>query len=139
VTHARWALALPTDALELRMALAWREKVPPGSRLVAVETAGITAVELPLYGRQRDLSAPVVRLDAHGSPPALTSFGDRVFWARTSLCATGGARAWCDAVEASAVLEPVDVAELPARPSTHAVEYDAERVRVGLYRVVGAR
>ncbi|HEY1691405.1 MAG TPA: hypothetical protein VGG39_04545 [Polyangiaceae bacterium] len=139
VTHARWALALPTDALELRMALAWREQVPPGSRLVAVETAGITAVELPLYGRQRDLSAPVVRLDAHGPPPALPSFGDRVYWARTSLCTTQGARAWCDAVEASAVLEPVDVAEVPARPSTHAVTYDADPVRVGLYRVVGAR
>jgi hypothetical protein len=138
VVDARWATKLPTDALELRRALAWRDHIPPGSRLVAVETSGIMSVQLPFYGGTRG-SPPVVRLDTRDRPPDLASYGDQVFYARTSLCSTGEARAWCDRLEWSAYLEPVDVVELPARPSTHAVTYEGTTVRVGLYRVTRGR
>lgn len=133
--HWRWVTDLPTDALELRLALAWRNGIPRGARLVAIETAGVTAVQLPIYPSRKEERAPVVRLDAHGAPPALGSFGDQVFYYRSSLCSTSLARGWCDALERTAVLEPVDVHDLPARPSTQAVVYDAANVRVGLYRV----
>ncbi len=131
--HLRWLTELPTDALELRLALAWRDRIQPGSRLVAVETAGILAVDLPLYSTQRGQRAPVVRLDARGVPPTLTSFGDRVYYYRSSLCSTPQGHAWCEALEQTAILEPVDVHELPARPSTHASVYESPTVRVGLY------
>ncbi|HEY5242403.1 MAG TPA: hypothetical protein VIJ22_13080, partial [Polyangiaceae bacterium] len=134
-SHWRWVTELPTDALELRLALAWRDSIPPGARLVAVETAGVMAVQLPIYPSRREDRAPVVRLDVRGAPPALGSFGDQVFYYRSSLCSTSLARAWCDALEQTAVLEPVDVHDLPARPSTQAVVYDTASVRVGLYRV----
>ena len=139
VVDARWATELPTDALELRRALAWREHIPPGSRLVAVETSGIMSIQLPFYGGGRDGSSPLVRLDTRDRPPDLASYGDQVFYARTSLCSTEQARAWCDRLEWSAYLEPVDVFELPARPSTHAVEYEGTTLRVGLYRVTRGR
>jgi len=134
--HWRWVADLPTDALELRHALAWRERIPPGTRLVTVETAGVMALQLPLYAAHRDERAPVVRLDAHGAPPSLGSFGDRVFYYRSSLCSTARAHPFCDVLERSATLEPVDVRELPARPSTRATVYDEDPVPVGLYRAV---
>jgi hypothetical protein len=135
--HRHWVTELPTDALELRLALSWREDMASGSRLVTVETAGIAAVQLPFYSPHRDQRAPVVRLDAHGAPPALGSFGDRVYYYRSSLCSTALGRSWCDALEQTAILEPIDVHELPARPSTHVCVYDSPTVRVGLYRVMG--
>ena len=135
VVDGRWATELPTDALELRRALAWRERIPPGSRLVAVERSGIMSVQLPFYGGNRDGAAPLIRLEARDRPPDLASYGDQLFYARTSLCSTEEARVWCDRLESSAYLEPVDVFELPARPSTHAVEYEGTSLRVGLYRV----
>ena len=135
--HGRWVTELPTDALELRRALAWRERIPAGTRLVAVETAGVMAVQLPVYAAHRDAHAPVVRLDAHGTPPGLGSFGEAVYYYRSSLCSTAEAHRWCDELEESAELEAVDVTELPARPSTHAVTYEGASVRVGLYRVIG--
>lgn len=128
-THWRSAADLPTDALELRLALGWRTSLPAGSRLVAVETSGVAAVDLPFY------AAPIERLEVHGTPPALTSFGDRVYYYRSSLCSTASARPWCDSLEGTAALEPVVVHDLPARPSTLATTYDAAIVRVGLYRV----
>ena len=97
------------------------------------------AVQLPFYGEDRGITAPVVRLDTRDRPPELASYGDQVFYARTSLCSTEEARAWCDRLEWSAYLEPVDVVELPARPSTHAVTYEGTAVRVGLYRVTRER
>jgi hypothetical protein len=135
--HRHWVTELPTDALELRLALSWREDMASGSRLVTVETAGIAAVQLPFYSPHRDQRAPVVRLDAQGAPPALGSFGDRVYYYRSSLCSTALGRSWCDALERTATLEPIDVHELPARPSTHVCVYDSPTVRVGLYRVMG--
>jgi hypothetical protein len=134
--HWRWVTDLPTDALELREALAWRERLPPGTRLVTVETAGVMALQLPLYAAHRDERRPVVRLDAHGAPPALGSFGDRVYYYRSSLCSTPRAHPFCDVLERSAALEPVDVRELPARPSTRATVYDEDPVPVGLYRAL---
>jgi hypothetical protein len=100
-----------------------------------VETAGIPALQLPIYAAHRDERAPVVLLDAHGAPPALGSFGDRVYYYRSSLCSTALGHSWCDALEQTATLEPVDVHELPARPSTHICVYDSPTVRVGLYLV----
>jgi len=135
--HRRWVTELPTDALELRLALSWREDMASGSRLVALETAGVTAVDLPFYSPHRDWRAPVVGLDARDAPPALGSFGDGVYYYRSSLCSTPLGHGWCDALEQTATLEPVDVHELPARPSTHACVYDSPTVRVGLYRVMG--
>jgi hypothetical protein len=129
--HASWAVDLPTDALELRLALSWRPNISPGTRLVTVEAAGVMAVQLPIYG---DARGRLVSLDAQGPTPTLGSFGDRVFYYRSSLCSTAAARAWCDALEQTADLEPVDVHELPALPSTHAVTYEGTIVRVGLFR-----
>jgi hypothetical protein len=137
--HWRWAAELPTDALELRLALAWRREIPPDARLVAVENAGVTSLQLPFYGRADgapgERSAPIVRLDARDTPPSLPSFGDTVFYYRSSLCSTAAARPWCEDLERTAVLEPLLKEELPARPSTHAITYEDARVRVGLYRV----
>ena len=134
--HVQWATRLPTDALELRLALAWRSRLAAGERLVAVGTAGVMSLDLPVYAREAgsDLGTPLVRLEAAGAPPALTSFGDDVLYYRSSLCGTAAARAWCDALEATATLEPLVVADLPARPSTHATTYDGPTVHVGLYR-----
>jgi hypothetical protein len=132
VVHWRWVTDLPTDALELRLALRWRDDIARGTKLVAVETSGIMVLELPLYG---DARSRVVALDTREPPSRLGFLGDRVFYYRSSLCSTGQAHGWCDSLERTAELEPVDVHELPARPSTHAVTYEGERVRVGLYRV----
>jgi hypothetical protein len=134
--HARWATELPTDALELRLALGWRPQLREDARLVAVSTAGVMSLDLPVYERDTGVGGtPLVRLDVTGAPPGLTSFGDDVLYYRSSLCSTAAARAWCDGLESTAVLTPLSVDELPARPSTHATAYDAPRIRVGLYRV----
>jgi hypothetical protein len=135
--HISWATELPTDALELRRALVWRDRIAEGARLVTVETAGIMALQLPMHPAHGD-GSHVVRLDVHAPPPELGSFGTDVYYYRSSLCSTAAARDFCDAVERSAPLEPVDVADLPARPSTHATTYEGQAVRVGLYHLARA-
>jgi hypothetical protein len=132
--HLRWLTELPTDALELRLALSWRARIPPGAVLAAVERAGALAVQVPVFTPLAQ--AHLVSLDAQDAPLALGSLGDQVFYYRSSLCTTATGRGFCDAVERSVTLAPVEVHELPARPSTHACVYDAPTVRVGLYRVV---
>ena len=54
---------------------------------------------------------------------------------RSGLCTTDRGRAFCDALEAEYVLEPVEREVLPAVPSMLDLEYDRPEVEVVLYRM----
>jgi hypothetical protein len=136
---ARWMTVLPTDALELRLAMGWRERIPCGATVAALERAGIMELQLPVYPplgtSARDLW---LRLDATGAPPPLESLGasGQAFYYRSSLCSTATGRAWCETLEHEAALEPIEEHLLPARLSANGGGYDAPIVRVGLYRIL---
>lgn len=129
--------ALPTDALEARFATTWREKLPNGARVSFLERAGQRITTLPIYpAPTRNIRAIRLRLDdSQKAPqPEAMAFG---YYYRSSLCSSEAARAYCDELERGLVLEPIDLATFPARPSMPHLPYDTDEVRVGLYRVQG--
>jgi hypothetical protein len=141
LVHARWITELPTDALELRLALGWRARIPCGARVAALERAGIMELQLPVYPPEgTDERDRWLRLDAAQAVPSLGLLGRKeTYYYRSSLCSTAPGRGWCDALERTAVLEPIEQHELPARLSANGGGYDAPTVRVGLYRVATPR
>ena len=124
---------LPTDALELQRAWAWRERLPRDAKVFSVTRAGRYVLVLPIHGGARGLRA--VALDPEDPPPDLREFGPDVFYYRASTCSAPNAAAWCDAFERAHRLAPVAVYELPAVPSMRHLVYQVARIRVGLYRV----
>lgn len=130
---------LPTDALELRHAVAWRDRLPRGARVVSLERAGKHMLVLPIYagvGGNRVTAVPWMLPEA---PPALDAVGSNAFYYRSSVCSTeAGVRA-CEAIERTYTLEPVSVWELPAIQSMAHLTYATAPIRTGLYRVRGRR
>lgn len=120
---------LPTDAREASLVRRWRTELPRGAVVAYLERAGDQIVGLPLYHRR------TVRFFADQPPADLTSVGREVFLYRSGLCTTVRGRSYCDAIEATYELEPLETAVLPAVPSMGGLSYDRSRVEVGLYRV----
>lgn len=123
----------PTDQREQAYFLAWREHVPEHGTVVWIERVGDQIVSLPVYGRA------AVPLHADETPPDLTTLGDAVFLAHTSLCSSSRGRLACDRLEADYTLETFATARLPAVPSMRNLGYDHDVVEITLYRVLGRR
>jgi hypothetical protein len=137
---ARWLTVLSTDALELRLAMAWRARIPCRATMASLERAGIMELSLPVYPPEgTDARQRWVRLDAADAAASLDALGrsGEAFYYRSSLCSTAAGHAWCDALERTVVLEPLEEHVLPARLSANGGGYDTPTVRVGLYRVMG--
>ncbi len=132
----RASVEMPTDARELTALLSWRERLPAGSRVVALTRAGRHVLGFPLYPTLDPRRRELVELrEPAGSPPTLA--GARTYWYRSSLCSTVEGRAYCAAIERGLSLEPVATAVLPAIWSLNHLPYDARSIPVGLYRVRG--
>ena len=130
---------LPTDAIELRHAVAWRDRLPQGARVVSLERAGKHMLVLPIYpgvGANRVTAVPWTLPEA---PPALDAVGSNAFYYRSSVCSTEAAVRACEAIERTYTLEPVSTWELPAIQSMAHLTYATAPIRTGLYRVRGRR
>ena len=135
--HAMWKPLnrLPTDAIELDHALAWRDGLPTGAVVASVEYAGFYVLTLPIYSGSGSRRLASIPLDVTAPPPDLRAYGRNVFYYRASICSTPEARAYCAAVEAHNPMDPVVTYALPAIPSMRHLAYDTPTVSVGLYRV----
>lgn len=132
-------LRLPTDVLEQRRVLGWRGAITPGSALFWVERAERRVLALPVYANARSRVSPLpVRLD-QPFPVLDVEHGRSTFYYRSSLCSTPEGRPLCDQIEQDYALTPVAQAELPSVPSMVGLDYASPTVRIGLYRVAGAR
>lgn len=134
--HFRALTMNPTDDLELRALLRWRERLPAGATVSWLLRADHHILAIPLYptdpkGRRL---LPHVAQDVGASLPG----GDRSYWYRSSVCSTEEGRGFCERVERGATLEPVVTATYPARWSLSHLPFDRPWVRVGLYRVLPA-
>lgn len=138
-THHRAWTVVPTDSMEAARVARWRSTLADRAAITYLERAGHEVFILPLYARGAGASVRVrawVPSEQATSAPALRA-GD--YYYRSSVCSTAGGRRWCDALEGAHVLRAVDVSSLPAIPSVRNVRYEGAAVRVGLYRVEGAR
>lgn len=122
-----------TDALEGDLFRTWRNELPEGAVVTHLERADRHVLMLPLRHQRR------AGLRAREPLPDLTALGADVFYYRSGLCTTPAGRPVCEAVEQGYVLTELHTVTLPARPSIHGLDYDADEVRVGLYRVVDSR
>ncbi len=136
-THRHAWTVVPTDALEAARVVRWRTTLPDRAAITYLERAGHEVFILPLYARRTGARVRAwVPSEEATSAPTLRA-GD--YYYRSSVCSTAGGRRWCDALEGAHVLRAVDVSSLPAIPSVRNARYDGASVRVGLYRVEGAR
>lgn len=128
---------LPTDVLESQFAISWRDELPDGARVLHLERADKRISTLPLYkASPRNIKA-VALVREKGVEQALSfSTAPLAFYYRSSLCTSEHGRNYCDELERNWKLEPIRTAVLPARPSMPYLPYDAEEVRVGLYRII---
>lgn len=125
----RALLTRPTDAEELAWALTWRETLPPGAEVAAVQRAGERLLTLPLYPGK---TARPVAIDADGR--AVFAEGPR-FYVRTSLCATEEGKARCASFERTHTLRPLDRRTLVTRASLPWLPLPAGTVDVALFAV----
>jgi hypothetical protein len=134
--HFRALTMSPTDDLELRALLRWRERLPAGATVSWLLRADNHILAIPLYPTdpQGRRLLPHVAQDVGASLPG----GDRSYWYRSSVCSTEEGRAFCERVERGAALEPVVTATYPARWSLSHLPFDRPWVRVGLYRALPA-
>lgn len=133
----RWdrLLALPTDALEARFAMTWRELLPQGARILHLQRVGDRITTLPIFSTPMH-DVRLVTFDAGSIDRAMSiATLPGAYYHRSSLCSTDEGRALCETIERELKLEPVSVATLPALPSMPHMMYDADNVRVGLYRI----
>jgi len=112
---------------------------PPGCWVAGVRRAGQRVLSLPAYAvprpatgeRGRDLPA-----EGAGQLDSLVVRTPCLLYVHDSLCQSAEGGALCREVEAGARLERIGGVDLPARPSYDLLPYDAERVRVEVYRVL---
>ena len=140
VTHAvtsfREATLLPTDALEMAVFAPWLQSLPATGRLFHLGRSGEMMQELPVYSRCGFSGPEVFALDAK-EPPRTMLPGD--YWFHSATCSSNLGRRWCDAMEHDAVLRPLHVERLPARPSLPYLPYDGSEVVSALYHVEAIR
>lgn len=137
--HRGTWLRRPTDALEAADVLAWRDRVPRGAAVAWVERVGRRVDVLPIYRGYEPLGHDPVLLRGGQALDDLDRVGRQTFYVRSSLCSTPEGRPLCDEVERRYRLERVVDDNLPAVPSMVGLDYASPTVRVGLYRVAGAR
>jgi hypothetical protein len=136
--HFRAFTLRPTDALEQRAWMRWRDRLPPAATVAWLSRAENHILALPIYPATdpRCLQAvPVTSLDERVSLPP----GDRSYWYHASSCSSPEGRAACERLERTLQLEPVFNTTLPGRWSMAHVGFDRASVPVGLYRVRGSR
>jgi hypothetical protein len=129
---------LATDVVEQMRVASWPSRLPPGATVAYLGWAGERVQGLPMNfpGEER---IHVEVLDGRGGAVDLGAPREGLYYYRSSLCTSTEGRPICDAVEGRYVLEPVDLADLPACPSMDNLAYDRPVVSVGLYRVAGRR
>lgn len=132
--HFRALTFNPTDDLELRALLRWRERLPAGATVAWLSRAENHILAFPLYPSTDVKGRRLVPLTAQDAAAALPT-GDGAYWYRASVCTTEEGRAFCERIERGATLVPVVTATYPARYSLSHLPFDRERVPVGLYRV----
>jgi len=140
VTHAvtsfHAATLLTTDALEMAVFAPWLQSLPATGRLFHLGRSGEMMQELPVYSRCGFSGPEVFALDAK-EPPRTMLPGD--YWFHSATCSSNLGRRWCDAMEHDAVLRPLHVERLPARPSLPYLPYDGSEVVSALYHVEAIR
>jgi hypothetical protein len=127
-----------TDVLEASWVARWRERVPTGSCVVYLSRAGARVLLLPLYDACGIDGADMGLLSTQRPPPEVGELAAQVYYYRSSLCSTPEGRGYCEALERTLTLEPLEGIEgrdLPAVASMHELNYDRPTVRVGLFRV----
>ncbi len=125
----------PTDARELDLVLAWRERVPETATIAFLGVSGDRRLFLPVHGAWK-VGTPFARqLDGAVEPPDLAALGPDTHYYRSSLCSAAEAREWCAEVERTHRLTRVESATLPATPSMGGHEYAQPYVEVALFRV----
>lgn len=134
--HHASLTAMPTDAMELRTLVAWRDRLPARSTVMSLWRAGDHLLAFPLYPSFDPLGRRLLTLDER-HPAHDVVGGGSVYYYRSSVCTTAQGRPLCDAIERRFSLEPVRSATFPARWSLRHLDYDRPRVSVGLYRVRG--
>ena len=135
--HRDSLMAMPTDTLELRALVAWRDQLPAGSTVMVPWRVGDRLLTFPLYPAFDPLGRRLLALDERHPVPVVGG-GGSVYYYRTSICTTVQGRPLCDAIERRLSLAPVRLATFPARWSLRYLDYDRPQVSVGLYRVRGA-
>lgn len=127
--------AMPTDTLELRSLVLWRNQLPAASTVIIPWRVGDRLLAFPLYPAFDPLGRRLITLDENHPMPAIQGVGNTYYY-RPSICTTEQGRPICDAIESRLSLQPVRAATFPALRSLRYLDYDRARVSVGLYRVI---
>jgi hypothetical protein len=114
-------VAPTTDNAELTWALEWRESLPSGSTVVALQRTGKYTLVLPV-------SRVVTLRDGAGQ-----------FYYRGSLCAVEAGAAECAAFEATHRLRLVTSRRFPSRPSAWWLPLPPGDIEVALFAIEGQR
>lgn len=129
------ATRLPTDVRELTHLLAWRHEIPPDATVAFVGIADRRRLFVPFYGELVDGSPSAHALDVAHTPPNLASLGATVLYYRSSVCEAPETRAYCEDIERTYRLRPIERATLPALPSMGGLGYAHRDLEVALFAV----
>lgn len=121
-------LTLPTDALEIRAANAWKRQLPEGALVAYVDRVDQRVLFLPLYGSRGVRAARL----ASDQPTVMGS--SELYYYRSSLCSTPHGKIECDRVESSMKLEPIFRQTLPAVASLPYLPLGTEPIEVALFK-----
>jgi hypothetical protein len=113
--------ALPTDALELQWAMQWREELPRGATVAALQRAEHRLLLLPLTGDALPVAVPLE------STPA--------FYYRSSLCFTPEGAPECVMFESTHKLRMISARRLPSIASLPWAPMPAGEIEVALFAV----
>ncbi len=123
----RPSTVMATDAREQAFCMEWRETLPPGAQVAAVQRASDRVLALPLTG--------VGLMRAVSIEAAAPRVAPGAYYYRSSLCATPEGAPLCTAFEQQHTLRLMSSRQLPAIPSTPWLPLPDREIEVGLYLV----
>ena len=137
---ARWraVVQLPTDVLESQAWLKLRTTLGPHDAVITLDDVPQQQMvfDLPLYPGLPGQPALVLSIRGRPKLPELPPSTQRVFYYRSSLCATAFGQPLCEAFEQHTPMQLRWSATLPAIPSMPHASYLTPTCAVGLFELV---